>query len=293
MRIGLATAAQLTEIDRLLRDSRYLYLDLGNEDLAELVEQGTAVTAEEDGRLWGFLAVQVEARPATLPVALTNRANLRGVGLARGRWPSSALPLLLDAVCARLRALPSPHQIVAYGSERWLVSALQGAGFQVADRIQFLRLDDLPRRAADSQPPAPAGSAQLRPAHTGDVDALLQLDGAAFDPLWRFSRQRLVELLMLCRVHVAELAGELAGYSAVALSNPTEAHLARLAVHPAAQGRGIGRSLLQHTVAYARDQGSQSLQLNAQTANARALHLYRAVGFRPIGRTVPILAKAA
>lgn len=300
MKVGLASTAQLMEIDRLLRNSRYLYMDLGSEDLADLVGQGTAFTAQEGGQLWGFLALQVEVRPATLPVSLANRANLRGIGLARGHWPSRALPPLLAAAFEHLRSLPSPHQIVAYGSERWLNSALQGAGFQVADRIQFLRLDSLPQRsvrgqaAADAAPTGStvAQSVQYRPAHTGDVDALLQLDGAAFEPLWRFGRQRLIELLMLCRVQVAELDGALAGYTALALSSPAEAHLARLAVHPAVQNRGIGRALLQHAVDCARSQGRRSLLLNAQTTNARALHLYRAVGFRPIGRVIPVLAKA-
>lgn len=288
MSVALATASQLVEIDRLLRASRYLYMDLNGGDLAELVEQGLAFVAADGRQLWGFLGLQVEPRPATLPAAFATRANLRGVGLAPGRWPSSFLPPLLDAAAERLRALPSPHQIVAYGSERWLMAALQSAGFQVVERIQFLRLDDLPRRQL-----APGGSASIRPAHVGDVDPLLQLDGAAFEPLWRFGRQRLIELLMLCRVHVAELDGELIGYSALALSNPAEAHLARLAVHPVAQRKGIGRALLEHAIQVARDLGSHSLLLNTQTTNARAEQLYRSVGFRPIGRIIPVLARPA
>lgn len=304
MPAGLATSDQLTAIDRLLRSSRYLYMDLSGEDLAEVVAQGMAFVIEDERQLWGFLALQVEARPATVPASFATRANLRGVGLAHGRWPSSALPLLLDAAFQRLRALPSPHQIVAYGSERWLTDALQATGFQVVEQIQFLRLDHLARRP----PPAPtesahsgaahsgaahSGAALIRPADAGDVDALLQLDGVAFEPLWRFGLPRLVEVLMLCRVDVAELDGELIGYSALALANPAEAHLARLAVHPAVQSRGIGRALLQHVIDRARSQGSQSLLLNTQTTNVRALHLYRAAGFHPIGHTIPVLTKPA
>lgn len=54
-----------------------------------------------------------------------------------------------------------------------------------------------------------------------------------------------------------------------------------------AQGRGIGRALAEHVVAWHREQGFRGIQFNAVVeSNAAAIHLWEAFGFRVIG-TVP------
>ena len=58
-------------------------------------------------------------------------------------------------------------------------------------------------------------------------------------------------------------------------------------VDPAAQGRGVGRALGEHVVAWAREAGYRAMQFNAVVeTNTAAVRLWQSLGFRIIG-TVP------
>lgn len=58
-------------------------------------------------------------------------------------------------------------------------------------------------------------------------------------------------------------------------------------VDPGAQGRGIGRALVEHSLAQARDEGYLSMQFNyVVSTNAPAVELYRKLGFAVVG-TLP------
>src|ERR1700761_3592938 len=55
--------------------------------------------------------------------------------------------------------------------------------------------------------------------------------------------------------------------------------LSKMAVSPELRGLGIGRRLLEYTIAQARWMGAKSLFLGSSTKLANAVHLYEAVGF--------------
>jgi GNAT superfamily N-acetyltransferase len=58
-------------------------------------------------------------------------------------------------------------------------------------------------------------------------------------------------------------------------------------VSPAARGRGVGRALGEHVIAWHREQGFRAIQFNAVVeTNTGAVALWRSLGFRIIG-TVP------
>jgi L-amino acid N-acyltransferase YncA len=67
------------------------------------------------------------------------------------------------------------------------------------------------------------------------------------------------------------------------------AHIATASflVHPAHQGKGAGRELVNDVVAWCRAEGFHGIQFNAVVeSNHRAVHLWRSLGFEVIG-TVP------
>ncbi|WP_042369750.1 GNAT family N-acetyltransferase [Streptacidiphilus neutrinimicus] len=68
------------------------------------------------------------------------------------------------------------------------------------------------------------------------------------------------------------------------------ADLEKVAVDPAAQGRGVGRALVAALVDDARAAGVEVLTLDARGDNANALHLYRSVGFTEYGRLPDFVA---
>jgi ribosomal protein S18 acetylase RimI-like enzyme len=85
-------------------------------------------------------------------------------------------------------------------------------------------------------------------------------------------------------VLVAEEDGAIVGY--VALGPPTRLESNRhvmgvrgLAVAPAHQGRGVGRTLLEAAAAEARARGARRLRLRVLSANTGARSLYESFGF--------------
>jgi ribosomal protein S18 acetylase RimI-like enzyme len=59
------------------------------------------------------------------------------------------------------------------------------------------------------------------------------------------------------------------------------AHVSVLAVDRSAEGRGVGRALLDASDEWARQRGYQSITLNVFAANTRARSLYERMGYGP------------
>ena len=91
------------------------------------------------------------------------------------------------------------------------------------------------------------------------------------------------------RLFFAELDGELVGCCGLLPIAPGEYEVVKMAVSERAQGKGIGRAVLQHTIDQAFAMGATRLYLESNRALAPALHLYEAVGFQhlPTERVVP------
>jgi ribosomal protein S18 acetylase RimI-like enzyme len=65
--------------------------------------------------------------------------------------------------------------------------------------------------------------------------------------------------------------------------------VAKMAVSERYRGRGIGRKLLEYTIAQAKVLGAHTLELASNTKLANAVHLYESLGFRhlPLERVEP------
>jgi N-acetylglutamate synthase-like GNAT family acetyltransferase len=81
------------------------------------------------------------------------------------------------------------------------------------------------------------------------------------------------------QILIAELDGERVGCVALAPDDEGAYELSKMAVAPGVRGRGIGRLLLEGTIAYARDLGATSLFLGSNAKLASAVHLYEELGF--------------
>jgi putative acetyltransferase len=58
--------------------------------------------------------------------------------------------------------------------------------------------------------------------------------------------------------------------------------VSKMAVSPSIRGRGIGRKLLEHTIAEARAMGATGLFLGSNSILKDAVHLYESLGFRHV-----------
>lgn len=109
--------------------------------------------------------------------------------------------------------------------------------------------------------------------NAGDRDAILAHPDAIDLP---------VHQIAAGRVFVAEQNGVIVGFAAVEPRADGESELDALFVDPTKQRRGIGRSLLERCVEFARAQGSGALHV---VGNPHAQDFYIACGFKVIGTT--------
>jgi GNAT superfamily N-acetyltransferase len=90
-------------------------------------------------------------------------------------------------------------------------------------------------------------------------------------------------------IFLAVAGSEAIGCCALIAMEPGVFELAKMAVTERCQGRGIGRKVLEYTVAQARALGARKLLLETNSKLENAIHLYEAIGFRhvPAERRTP------
>jgi ribosomal-protein-alanine N-acetyltransferase len=289
MSVEPAGRAQLPAIERLLHMGRYVSSGVAREDLPGVVDKGMTLLAGGLAHPWGLLMVDPEERPTTLPADAPDRAQVRAIALRHGPWLAGAGAELGAGLAALVAGRRRSFALSAYAPELWMQRLLEQAGFSETDAVVFLHCTHLAAPASRG-PQAPGVS--LRAAELADVPPLAALDAETFIPLWHFGRLDLMELLLRGQLFVATRRAEggeqLVGYAALLPSKAHEAHLARLAVHPAWQGQGIGRLLLDHAKLVAAAGGAMTLALNTQRTNTRSQRLYRAAGFVETGLVLPV-----
>ena len=121
------------------------------------------------------------------------------------------------------------------------------------------------------------------PMRDGDIDEVVALEESVYPYPW--SRGNFADSLA-SGYHAWVLRNQsmqLMGYFLV-MQMVDEAHLLNVAVAQEWQGQGLGRFLLNQSVACARGLGMESMLLEVRPSNARALELYQRYGFEQIGR---------
>ena len=152
------------------------------------------------------------------------------------------------------------------------------AGFELYECLHLLSLRlDGPVQSTSKRRTSPG-----RPWHLRRV---LDIDQQAFDPFWRFDERTLKEARQatpVSRYRVARLddrtGGPLVGYAVTGRAGP-RGYLQRLAVDPAVAGRGFGTLLVDDALSWLAARGVHTVMVNTQETNARALDLYRRIGF--------------
>ncbi len=135
MPILTADRHHLPAIHHLIEHAHTRLVQFGREDLPDLLARSICVVGVSEapsaqpqfshalGDVWGFVAIQLEPRPQTLPAHAPNRAYLRGILLAKGRSPSADTADLLGGALDRLGAGQADGvitQVILQGQGSWL-----------------------------------------------------------------------------------------------------------------------------------------------------------------------------
>jgi ribosomal-protein-alanine N-acetyltransferase len=177
----------------------------------------------------------------------------------------------------------SGYTVAAIVLQDWYHSLLINSGFLSRQSIVMLERDG----QAPVDYALPAGLS-IRSMLQFDLPTVAEVDAAAFEPLWQNSLPSLERAYpQAVLATVAETDGQVLGYQ-LSTRNPLGAHLARLAVRPELQGRGMGRLLVADLIQQAERHGMYHLTVNTQSDNSASLALYKRIGFRETGERYPV-----
>jgi ribosomal protein S18 acetylase RimI-like enzyme len=148
-----------------------------------------------------------------------------------------------------------------------------------------------------------SANVRIRPATPADLPAVLELDRALFafdarfddtlDAGWTGAAAGRTFFEQRCSraegaAWVAEGAGGLLGYLCGALMEAEDYRTVRtlaevecMYVHPDARGTGVGRTLAEAFIAWAKAAGAERLRVVASAGNTAAVRFYEALDFRP------------
>lgn len=177
----------------------------------------------------------------------------------------------------------SDLQLAAIALQGWFQALLSSSGFEKRQSIVMLEL-----KRENANPKESPPGVHIRLMRASDLPAVAKVDLEAFGGFWHNTEEALRKALPQCAsATVAEKDFEVIGYQ-ISAQNQSGAHLARLAVKPVFQGRGVASALVSHLVLSLGGGMTNRLSVNTQSDNAASLALYKKLGFTPTGERFPV-----
>lgn len=163
------------------------------------------------------------------------------------------------------------------------IAAFVASGFAERERLVVLQRPVRPVPTA-----TPIAGTRLRRRRPDDMDRLLEVDHAAFEPAWRLDADGIRDALGAtprARLRLATAGGDderdgVVGYAICGRAGRS-GYLQRLAVRPGHQGRGLGHALVGDALGWLDRRRVERVLVNTQRSNERAIALYRSLGFEP------------
>lgn len=187
-------------------------------------------------------------------------------------WPKAAV----QAVFAGAK------QAAALLSDDWFAPLLLESGFEHTNDVIFLEW------CGETPPPASLSQGLIRNMRVEDLPAVNEVDKRAFNLIWQLSLGTLhVAFHQAALATVVEIDDQPVAYQ-ISTASAFGAHLARLAVAPEWQRRGLGKALVLDLLRRFSRQGIHRVSVNTQTDNKRSLLMYSGLGFQQTGSRHPV-----
>lgn len=189
---------------------------------------------------------------------------------------------LLDKAVKNLRE-KGIKQLAALALHTWFEGLLSTSGFKKHQNIVVLEWDGKFPKTGIKNP-----NISIRPMHMDDLPKVHEIDKLAFTPLWQNSYAGLLKAYEQPGIStVAVKNEEIVGYQ-ISTSMTIYGHLARLAVHPGYQRKGIAYTLVYDLLRQFDQQGFWRITVNTQSDNLPSLSLYKQFGFLRTGEEIPV-----
>jgi ribosomal protein S18 acetylase RimI-like enzyme len=278
--VRLLRNEDLPLIKRLLNTSEYVYQRFTMEELPTLLRHYPALGVLHGNSLHGFLLSQTVNPPSAWIGGF-------GVSWTESRHYVSLLDTLLNALSPHLIARGVQHLHYSGNDlhNDWLRDLLLTRGF--LPHRQLYAYDKYDYKI----PTWGNMQVRLRPVEIRDIAALLAIEEACFEDLWRYDA---ISFKDIAATHpyfvVGELNGKIVGYQFNALDGDY-GYLVRIAVHPSAEGQGVGARFMAEAIRFFQNARVLRIMLNTQDDNTRAHRLYEWFGFVRIQQVGFVLRK--
>jgi len=182
-----------------------------------------------------------------------------------------------------LQTYPNLVTAAAIPLQNWMRQLLEGSKFSLSHKVVILEWRiGTPQRRRNVIP------ASIRPMSLDDLSEVEKIDTESFGLVWQNSRSGLeLAYRQSAIATVAEEDGNLIGYQ-ISTATTMGGHLARLAVKPEHQGKGIGQALLEDMLSQFERRGAHNVTVNTQHDNLISLSLYQKAGFKRTGEEYPV-----
>jgi ribosomal protein S18 acetylase RimI-like enzyme len=199
-----------------------------------------------------------------------------------GRWSAENAWTMLWQTAREEIARAGGAKVAAIAIQPWFQNLLAGNGFENRQQIVLLEWRYQPTAARETP------GIRIRKMTEVDLAEVEKTDAASFDPLWQNPLETLRRAYaQALYATVAENETGIIGYQ-ISTGGGQRAHLARLAVHPAVQGKGAGRAVLNDLFVFLTYTGISRLSVNTQSDNQASLSLYQRMGFVRTGEQYPV-----
>ncbi len=227
-------------------------------------------------------------RNRSLIAALACPADPPGVAWIRTFATSGPLgtarawDILWPEAVARLAA-EAGTTVAAIPLYRWFRKILENNNFKHTHNVVLLIRD------RDSMPEeGRPTTVTMRTMTEVDLPDVTAVDHAGFQSIWQNSQETLaLAYRQAACATVAEDNGMVVGYQ-ISTPSPHGWHLARLAVHPRYQRKGIAFALIRDMLTSFMKRGPSQITVNTQHNNLASLHLYKKAGFSRTGEEYPV-----
>jgi [ribosomal protein S18]-alanine N-acetyltransferase len=195
-------------------------------------------------------------------------------------------PVLLENVENILRDA-GIQRMYSISLTSWYEELLRQGGFSSEDRIITLQRENpmmLPHEISPAM--------QIREFLTDDINQVINVDHLAFPPLWQICKEDFVQALAVSQNKsvVLNTNGDIIGYQ-ISSNIFDSGHIARIAVHPDYQRKGIASILLENLLSRFLSLGVHEITVNTSSDNSTAINLYLHNGFSYTQNNYPIYYK--
>lgn len=188
-------------------------------------------------------------------------------------WPAALDSLAHQQEC----------HIAAIPIQRWFRQLLEHNQFTHAHNIVMLTWESGFKLPSANHPPV-----SIRPMRPEDLPSICDVDCAAFGFVWRNSLESLkIAFNQAIIATVAEDGDGIVGYQ-ISTPTPIGGHLARLAVLPNVQHKGIGYTIVRDLLIQFEQRKVWRVTVNTQEDNVASLKLYEKAGFSRSGEEYPV-----